>query len=63
MQGEKFCQVKRVETKKTYVTRKEAIKITPKDIDELNDNIRKGCEETEIIRDKVLEIAKKCVMK
>ena len=59
----KLLQVKRVETKKNYVTRKGTIKITQRHIDELNQSIVRDISQKEAIREKGLEIAENCVMK
>lgn len=59
----KLLKTKTVKTDVEYVTRAENIKITQKDIDELNQKIIKDITENEIKREKGLEVAAKCVMK
>lgn len=62
MKSKKFLQEKRVETKSGYVTTK-SIKVTKKDIEELNKKIINAITRERNIREKNLEIAEKCVMK
>lgn len=59
----KLVEIKRVKTEVECITRGESIKITQKNIDELNQKIIKDIAENEAIRERGLEIAEKCVMK
>lgn len=50
-----LSKIKKVKTDKQFVTRKKAIKITQKDIDRLNKQIRKDIKEKELEQERALQ--------
>ena len=50
-----LSKIKKVKTDKSFVTRKNPIKVTQKDIDRLNQQIRKEIKEKELEQERVLQ--------